>query len=72
MAAILYPNSKDVMGKGGVLKTRRKRLNAGGGREVMRMEKKIKKLKEAQTCGAGSLVCFVYCPRTLDLDGFVD
>lgn len=33
---------------------------------------KIKKLKEAQTCGAGSLVCFVHCPRTLDLDGFVD
>lgn len=53
------------------MKTKRKRLNAGEG-EVMRTEKKIFKLKGAQTCGAGCPVSFVHCPRTLDLDGFVD
>lgn len=53
------------------MKTKRKRLNAGEG-EVMRTEKKFFKLKGAQTCGAGCPVSFVHCPRTLDLDGFVD
>lgn len=70
MAAILYPSSKDVMGRGCVENQEEEAKCGGGGGNEDR--KKFFKLKGAQTCGAGCPVSFVHCPRTLDLDGFVD
>lgn len=63
------PKSKRCHGKGGCGETKRKRLNEGKGNEARR--EKTEELKGAQTCGAGSPVCFAHCPRTLDLPVFV-